>query len=1253
MQKNRIINLFLVAVIYFLLANASEFLFEPTHTFFTIRLAPGFGLIATLIYGLPALFGIFLGEFLYFYFLHNSEITIPVSIALAANAVLYVYIGSRLIHRYVELPNQLTNFLDYFKFFILGGFAASLIPSLLAVYCISLIEPAVQQLFWLLGAHWWLGQMLGVLIISPIILCFVWKSIPIWQTRIPLVPVLLTMLLAVIVTIYAYATIQEKEKLKSLLEQKSLAMSSAIKLQISNYGEALHSIKSLFEYTPDIGPQEFEEFSNKIKARQSGVHAMSYQPLVKAHERHSYENRMREFYSNEFQIIERDGSGNFKRASDREEYTPITMRAIYDKNSQIMGFDTTTSVFSKSARQQTKATNKVAISRAFSLVSTTDSSKSVILYLSLSKNGLFSGYVAMSVYAVKVIQSAIESINMEGFALKVWDVEPLENNIIYSKNTLNPEDESGLSNIGNIRFISHDWVYELVPDSIHLVHLITSQLLVMIFCILLSSIVSVRLLEFTGKRLELSRRVLESEKHSRLLLDSTAEAIYGLGLNGDCTFCNAACLKMLGYEDQNDLLGNNMHELIHHTRSDGTPYPIEDCHIYEALQRSEGTHVDDELLWRADGSSFTAEYWSHPIFHEDKIVGLVVTFLDITVRKRAQQELAHREDELRLILDNLPGMVATFSDQFHYLAANRTYLDMFGLKDQDEILGKHIREVMGDQAWERVQPYMQRAIAGERVTYDVVIPYASGPRHVQAIYVPNVNNKGHVDKFYALIVDVHERKLAEQELKKHRDHLEELVKARTSELESANQAKSIFLANMSHELRTPLNAVLGFSELMARDPQTTQKQNENLNVINRSGQHLLALINDVLDMSKIEAGHTELELKPVDLHLLLEDMSDMFGQRAETRTLQFSLELTPTLPQYVLLDMGKLRQVLINLLGNAIKFTEVGGVILRADANELADDKCQLCFEIVDTGIGIPADKIETIFEPFVQTGHSPDKHQGTGLGLAISRQFIQLMGGEITVESTPDKGSVFRFEIPTETTDATEMEQPVEEMGKRIVGLVTDEPEWRILIVEDETNNRLLLQRLLESVGFTVREAVNGEEAIQQFTDWQPQLICMDMRMPVMDGYEATRRIRELPGGTEVRILALTASAFKEQEIQILAAGCNAVLHKPFNEPEMFMAMAEQLGLHYVYEEDNDLLKQHTVSKPVLEDLQGLPDEWLDEFLTAVRLGDTEAMRSLTSTLDAEHAETKAKLDHCINDFQLQFLIDLLEENRATTDKA
>ncbi len=490
------------------------------------------------------------------------------------------------------------------------------------------------------------------------------------------------------------------------------------------------------------------------------------------------------------------------------------------------------------------------------------------------------------------------------------------------------------------------------------------------------------------------------------------------------------------------------------------------------------------------------------------------------------------------------------------------------------------------------------------------------------------------------------------EMKLRKQTEKELLRSK-EKAESANRAKSTFLANMSHELRTPLNAILGFSEMIGRDRTTPAAIQEKVAIINRSGEHLLALINNVLDMSKIEAGRVELEPETFDLHHLLHDIDDLFRLRTEAKNLVFILDLEEDLPTYIQLDKNKLRQVLINLLGNAIKFTESGGVTLRVDAAALSDNNWQLHFEVEDTGTGIPADKTEAIFEAFAQAGRSPKKQQGTGLGLAITRQFIQLMGGEITVESTPNKGSVFRFEIPAEAADVSELDQSIDEPGQRVVSLAADEPEWRILIVEDVPDNRLLLRRVLESVGFCVREAVNGIEAIQKFQDWHPQLIWMDMRMPVMDGYEATRRIRTLPEGKDIKILALTASTFKEQDEQIINVGCDAVLHKPYNESTIFMAMEKQLGVHYVYEGENDILKQHAVSKLDLEDLQGLTDEWLDKFLTAVQMGDIEAMLSLTNKLDAKFAETKTKLDHCINDFNFLHLVNIISEKQGPKKKS
>jgi signal transduction histidine kinase/CheY-like chemotaxis protein len=407
----------------------------------------------------------------------------------------------------------------------------------------------------------------------------------------------------------------------------------------------------------------------------------------------------------------------------------------------------------------------------------------------------------------------------------------------------------------------------------------------------------------------------------------------------------------------------------------------------------------------------------------------------------------------------------------------------------------------------------------------------------------------------ALLSEIAERERYEQELERAKEAAE-----------AANRAKSAFLANMSHELRTPLNAVLGFSELMAQDPAATPQQGETLDIINRSGRHLLTLINDVLNMSKIEAGIIQLESHPFDLDELVQDISDMMRGRAEEKGVRLLLEQSSAFPRFVNADGTKLRHILINLLGNAVKFTHKGVISLRLDAIPGADtQQLTLIGEVEDTGSGIAAKDREKIFLPFVQVGDL-DAKKGSGLGLAITRQFVELMGGEIQVKSELGKGSIFRFAVPVVLAKVADIPKYESRPG-RVLGLRPGQQAYRQLIVEDQMESRLLIRRVLADLGLPVHDVPNGLEAVEQFPQWQPRLIWMDHRMPVMDGVEATQRIRQLPGGEKVRIVALTASAFEEEQEKFLQAGMDAVIRKPFRLEEIWECLHQQLGLEYIYE--------------------------------------------------------------------------------------
>ncbi len=488
----------------------------------------------------------------------------------------------------------------------------------------------------------------------------------------------------------------------------------------------------------------------------------------------------------------------------------------------------------------------------------------------------------------------------------------------------------------------------------------------------------------------------------------------------------------------------------------------------------------------------------------------------------------------------------------------------------------------------------------------------------------------------------------------------ELISARR-EAEAANRAKSDFLANMSHELRTPLNAILGFVQLMQRSPSFPAEHRPNLQIISRSGESLLELINDILDMSKIEAGHMVFEPNDFDLYAMLESVLAMFTLRAAQKGLSLTLKRGSDVPQFIRTDERKLRQVLVNLLGNAVKFTENGGIVLQVEnkntspstAYPLPDypepgisPRYHLHFEVQDTGIGIKPEEINTLFKKFIQTASGKQLHEGTGLGLAISKNFVQLMGGTLSVESQVGQGSTFSFDIQAEP--ATRQVMSAEQLSRSITGLAPDQPEYRLLIVDDHDENRIFLRRLLENVGFSVREATNGQEAIAVHSEWHPDLIFMDMRMPVLDGYEATRRIKATPEGQATVIIALTASALEENRILSLAAGCDDYIRKPLRDEDIFRTLAQHLGVRYTYA-DAAVVEAPPVAAPPAflltpQSLSVLPGEWRSQAQVAALKARADLLLKLIAQIQTEQPEIAAALTQLTDEFQFQKIRELLE---------
>ncbi len=696
------------------------------------------------------------------------------------------------------------------------------------------------------------------------------------------------------------------------------------------------------------------------------------------------------------------------------------------------------------------------------------------------------------------------------------------------------------------------------------------------------------------------RNLQESEEKYRRIVDTTNEGIWMLDENNVANFVNARAAEMLGY-DVEEIVNRSIEEFIpEEDRIDFKERKIKREHGISETYERRYRHKNGKIIWTLVSTT--------PIFDsKNEYKGSFAMITDITQRKLTEEKLRESEKRLRMTLESAKIGIWDWD-----LVKNTWYLtpnsfEAIGYEPKKEYIGfDELIDIIYPDDQDKIYKiidnvkFSQSCIGKEK--YEIRFRYAKeGYRWVLIQgFVTFRDIDGSITRIAGVLIDIDERKRAEEELKKYREHLEDLVKKRTKELsdankqlqeakeaaEAANKAKSRFLAGMSHELRTPLNAILGYAQIFERDATLNEHQKNGIEIMKSSGEHLLTLISDILDLSRIEANKFELHPSVIDLLLFLNSIRDVIRIKAEAKQLSVIFQIDPKLPKGIVADETRLRQILLNLLGNAIKFTDSGYVMCRVsvlsceEIGEIKSRKCAIRFEVEDTGAGIHTEQLEKIFAPFEQA-RDVRAAEGVGLGLSISRHLVKMMGGDIFVESELGKGSRFWFDLTFPTADVS---VPIKTGDKKIVGYKGTRK--KVLIVDDRQTNRQVLTEWFSQLGFEISEAENGIQAISIAKNNKPDIIVMDLLMSGLSGFDTALKLREIPSLSNIVMIATSASIADLEDVQYKKAGFNDYLSKPIDLEKLSGIIKKHMHIEWVYEEKSEGQNIEPFINPPVEEL-------------------------------------------------------------------
>ncbi|HBD96443.1 MAG: hypothetical protein A2015_16040 [Spirochaetes bacterium GWF1_31_7] len=788
-------------------------------------------------------------------------------------------------------------------------------------------------------------------------------------------------------------------------------------------------------------------------------------------------------------------------------------------------------------------------------------------------------------------------------------------------------------------------------------HTIFTMLREMTLPLFFSNVIDMTVL---GILFKYTMRQKEIENRFQNIFNGANDAIFIQNeIDGSILDVNDTMLAMYGYDNKKEVLNLPI---------DKFGVIEEGYSMTEALKK---ISITSELyshlfIWHAKRKNGTT-FWVE-VSLKRNIIGseyrIIASVRDISDRKKIEMKLQNERDRSQKYLDTVESIIVSLNHEGKISLINRKGREVLGYTES-ELLGQNwFKKCLPQpEGMEKVYPYFLKMLHGEMNSTEYqensIITKSGIIRTIAWHNSLIISEDGTILETLSSGEDITERKKNEKELEDYRHNLEILVEERTNALEKinkdlilakeaadkSNKSKSQFLANMSHEMRTPFNSILGFSKLLVKDDTLSDTQKSKLEIIIKSSDHLLKLIDNILEMSKIEAGHIKLDINNINLQSTLFSIINMMKSKAAEKGLELHLELSDKVPQRLKMDEMKFSQILINLINNSMKYTDQGYIKVSIQ-HKKTETLCMihLICTIEDSGIGIASENLEKIFSPFERVGDKQNNISGAGLGLAITNQYVQLMNGTIEVESTKGKGSIFTVTIPVEVANENCIISESENEIKSVTGYANTGKKYTILIADDQIENCLLLKNILEDAGFTVISVHNGCEAINETIKSSPDLIFMDWRMPQMDGIEAIKQIKQIENSKNIPIIALTANAFNEYKEEILKAGASDFIKKPFREIELFDTIQKYLPIIYTYKEGVRHNKNEGENFDISAIAKEVPQSTKTEILTAARLGVSNDIKNILKNNPELDSTLTNKIEKLLYLYNFEEIIALFE---------